>query len=958
MTARALAIPTATYRWQFHAGFPFREAQGLVAYLADLGISHCYASPYLRARRGSVHGYDIADHAHINPEIGSEEDHKRFLQELRSFGMGQILDIVPNHMSTTGYGNIWWQDVLENGQASLFADYFDIDWDPPKPEYAGKVLLPILGDQYGAVLERGDLRLVFDEKAGSFQVRYYDHRLPVDPRTYPRILNHDPALLARTLPVSQQDRLLTLVRELEVLGERTRTDRGSRQARADLSRHYKRSLAHMVAGSEALRDYIGQLVALFCGVPGEARSFDALHELLEEQAYRVASWRVASYEINYRRFFDVNELVALRAEDDEVFAATHRLILAWIAHGQVDGLRIDHPDGLHDPCAYYRRLQAAAARAMGAAAPPADGRALYVVVEKILARQEQVPGAWPIHGTTGYDFTALLGNLFVNKAGCEVLTAVYQEFVGAQPQFEDSLYECKSLVMRTALAGELFVLTNMLDKLSEADRHTRDFTRTALASALFDVVACFPVYRTYMAEDATSVTDAAYIQQAVARARVRNGAADLSVFDFIERMLLRADRAQWTQSYAQAALGFAMRFQQYTAPVMAKGLEDTLFYRYNRLVSLNEVGGDPSRFGISIEAFHHVNEERLAVFPHAMLCTSSHDTKRSEDTRARINVLSEMGLEWGVWVREWARMNAALRTDAAPSRADEMLFYQTVVGVWPLGPLAAPVMAEMRERIQEYMTKAMREAKVRTNWLNPDVAYEKGVTDFINQALCMDPVSPFVSHVDANIRPVMRAGLFNSLSQVTLKLSVPGVPDIYQGTESWDFSLVDPDNRRPVDYALRRHMAQTAAAIAARPPHARRADLQALLADIESGLAKFYVTRQLLRLRRHYAALFGEGSYQGLEVRGERRAQVVAFVRRLKEQRLLVVVPCQAASLLDSASGQIKAASWGDTAVEMEAAGSYEDALTGRVMQVTSHWPLRECLADFPVAVCLGSAGA
>ncbi|MDA8390262.1 MAG: malto-oligosyltrehalose synthase [Gammaproteobacteria bacterium] len=957
MIARPITIPTATYRWQLHAGFPFREASRLVGYLADLGVSHCYTSPYLRARRGSVHGYDIADHARINPEIGSEEDHRRFMQELRAFGIGQILDVVPNHMSTAGYGNIWWQDVMEHGQASLFSDYFDIDWDPPRTEYAGKVLMPILGDQYGTILEAGDLHLVFDQRAGSFQVHYYDHRLPVDPGTYPRILNHDPALLAQTVPAPMRDKLLTLVREFEMLPARTRTDRGSRHARADLSRRHKRSLQHLVGASAALRAYIERVVAIFCGVPGTAQSFDPLHELLERQAYRVASWRVASYEINYRRFFDVNELVALRAEDDEVFAATHRLILAWIARGYVDGLRIDHPDGLRDPGAYYGHLQDAAAQAMGTASPPAGGRALYVVAEKILARQEQVPGAWPIHGTTGYDFTALVSNLFVNRAGCEILTAVYQEFVGAQLQFEDSLYECKSLVMRTALAGELFVLTNMLQKLAETDRHTRDFTRTALASALFDVVACFPVYRTYMTNDKTSATDAAYIQQAVARAKIRNGTADLSVFDFIERMLLRADRAQWTDAYAQAALGFAMRFQQYTAPVMAKGLEDTLFYRYNRLVSLNEVGGDPSHFGISIEAFHHANEERLTAFPHTMLCTSSHDTKRSEDTRARINVLSEMGLEWGVWVREWSRMNAPLRTDAAPSPADEMLFYQTLIGIWPLGPLSATALGDVRERMQEYMTKAMREAKLRTNWLNPDAAYEKCVADFINQALCTDPVSPFVSHIDTHIGPVVRAGLFNSLSQATLKLTVPGVPDIYQGTEIWDFSLVDPDNRRPIDYVRRHHMAQAAATIAARPPDARRADLQALLRDIESGLAKLYVTRQILRLRRRHAGLFGEGTYRGVEVLGERRAQVVAFMRSFKDQRLLVVVPCQAASLLDALSGQIEAGTWGDTTLQVETPGPYEDVLTGQTMKVAPHWPLRECLASFPVAVCLFGPG-
>lgn len=953
-------IPTATYRWQFHAGFTFAQATALVAYLADLGISHCYASPYFKARPGSIHGYDIADHGTVNPEIGGEAERRRFITTLHDHGIGQIIDIVPNHMSAIASSNTWWWDVLENGEASPFACYFDIDWHSSRRVIEGKVLLPILGGQYGKVLESGLIQLAFEKQTGGFSIHYFEHVIPIDPATYPIILSYDPARLESVTGESSGADVQEVLDDFAAIPKRTHISDGDQ--RSVTCRRAREKLA-TIARVPAVASYIDDMVTVFNGCAGISSSFDALHDLLEQQAYRLASWRVASYEINYRRFFDINELVALRTEDEVVFEAIHRQIMGWIAEGSVQGLRVDHPDGLRDPAEYYRRLTDLT-RAAGKP-PILRGKntvrpGLYVIVEKILGAHEQLPRDWQVDGTTGYDFTALVNGLLVDPAGEAIIDDVYGKFTRNKASLADLLYECKQLAMRSALSGEVNVLASVLDRISEADRCTRDFTKTALASALFQIVACFPVYRTYVTCEAVSADDESHIRQAVALAKVRSGANDLTVFDFIQSLLLLEGRETWDTAYMSAAWRFASGFQQYTAPVMAKGLEDTLFYRYNRLTSLNEVGGDPGRFGITIGEFHAANNERRRLWPNTMLCTSSHDTKRSEDTRARITVLSELGLEWGVWLREWSRMNRHFRRpwkgQTAPDSEDEYLFYQALIGIWPAAGAEGIELAQMADRIEHYMIKAICEAKVNTSWINRDAAYEEAVTAFIRRVLADD--SAFLADFRAVTGRIVQLGLLNSLSQTLLKLTVPGVPDVYQGTEIWDFSLVDPDNRRPVDYKRRQFLLDRARTIGGISGEERAKAVRELAEDLSDGLAKLFVMRQILQWRRAHAALFTDGDYVPLYGRGSQASHIVAFARRHEGMIIIAVAPRCYAAITDPVSGAFLGPEpWANTWLEVMAGGEgcYENLLTGQRVTTSLEGrpslPIAELVGDFPVAV-------
>ncbi len=943
MTASPEARParrtlTATYRLQFHGGFTFAQAAAIVPYLKQLGISHCYASPYLRARAGSHHGYDIVDHHALNPEIGSHEDYERFVQTLHEHDMGQILDIVPNHMGVGGDDNHWWMDVLENGQASAYAGYFDIDWHPPKEDLRGKVLSPVLGEHYGMLLENGEIRLAFEAEQGVFAVRYHNHRFPLDPRTYPAILQHDMARLEGRLGAEHPlladfASLVTALRNLPARSE-MREER-AKERRRDKEVH-KHRLATLARERPEIRRFIEENVTVFNGAGEGADRFDRLHRLLEAQAFRLAYWRVASDEINYRRFFDINDLAGLCTENPDVFDATHRLIFELIDRGQVDGLRIDHPDGLYDPAQYYERLERRLAElAPGAPVEAAGGPPLYVVAEKILAVHEHLPENWRVHGTTGYDFGNLVNGLFVYAPAEREMDRVYRWFAGTQPGFDDLLYESKKAVMRSALSGELHVLANYLDRISESDRHTRDFTRTAQHMALFEVVACFPVYRTYVTGERVTEEDRRYVDWAIAAAKRRSTAVDVSIFDFIRRILLLQDMEGRDERYKKMAVEFAMRFQQYTAPVMAKGMEDTLFYRYHRLVSLNEVGGDPRRFSVSVSAFHHASQERQRRWPRAMLCTSSHDTKRSEDARARLNVLSEIAPDWRLHLARWSRLNRSKkrRTDTGlvPSPNDEYLFYQTLMAVWPATPPDAAQLENLRERVQAYMLKAIREAKVHTSWFNPDREYEEGVAAFVQALLAAPGGSRFLEHFQALLQRVVRLGAFNSLSQVLIKLSAPGVPDIYQGNELLDLSLVDPDNRRPVDYAARARLLEEMAQNRPSGNAPSPGWLRDLLKTPEDGRAKLYLTWQALSLRREHPAWFVEGDYVPLNAEGAKSEHLCAFARIWRDQAIVSVAPRWFSRLTsDRHPDPLGPGIWADTWIETPSAGQeYINVLTG-----------------------------
>ena len=970
-------IPFATYRLQFNSDFTFAQAADLVPYLRQLGISHCYSSPYLKARPGSPHGYDIIDHNKLNPEIGTWKDFVHFVETLHQHGMGQILDLVPNHMGI-GCDNDWWIDVLENGQASPYAAFFDIEWWPVKEELRGKVLLPILEDHYGAVLETGLLRLIFDDKKGEFGISYYDHLFPVDPATYAFVLGHGPERLEARLGVEAQCfiEFQSLIAAFENLP--TNREKEGLEARLRDKEVHKRHLARLCTEYPKIDSFIRENIVLFNGTEGDADSFYLLHRLLEAQAYRLAHWRVASDEINYRRFFDINDLAGLKTENPRVFEATHSFVQDLISQGKVDGLRIDHPDGLFDPAEYYRRLNdqlrgKILGETKGENSPVSSKDAkvqcpIYMVAEKILASHERLREDWQVHGTTGYDFANLVGGLFVNAQTEQEMGRIYAEFVGKKLDFEELFYQCKKLIMRVALASELNVLSSELNRISESDRHTRDFTLNGLKDALSEVVACFPVYRTYVAGERITPEDRRYVDWAIAQARKKSRAADTNIYDFIRKVLLLDITKGKSQRYGKAVLDFAMKFQQYTGPVMAKAVEDTAFYIYNRLISINEVGGEPRRFGASVSAFHHLNQERAVSWPHSMLNTSTHDSKRSEDVRARISVLSEIPGEWGEVVARWSLLNRSrkrnLDRETTLAENDEYALYQTLTGAWPLGHLDDEGLAVFRRRIEQYMIKAVREAKVHSSWINPNLEYEDALLKFVQGLISNEGDNQFLKEFLPFQERVVCFGMFNSLSQTLLKLTAPGVPDIYQGNEVWRFSLVDPDNRRPVDYARRREILRDLAAFLSVPDEVLAVRVRELMEAMEDGRIKLYLTWRTLSLRWEHPELFHYGTYLPLPANGTKAEHVCAFARRFKDRIAIVAVPrlCVGLCGFDPGAKPVGSEVWVDTRVDAPSEHidetAYRNIFTGECVVPEMHngnlsFPAANLFSNFPVALLI-----
>jgi (1->4)-alpha-D-glucan 1-alpha-D-glucosylmutase len=905
-------IPSSTYRLQFNRQFTFSHAREIVPYLDALGISDCYASPYFQARAESLHGYDITDHNKLNTAIGSRADYDAWIAGLHAHGLGQIVDFVPNHMGIGESLNGWWMDVLENGPSSPHAPFFDIDWKPLKADLEDKVLLPILGDQYGRVLERGELKIRFE--AGAFYLSYYEHEFPIAPGTYRHILE---MALEKLAPFKGEDfyaEFQSIITALEYLPRRTETDPQRIAEREREKEIIKRRLERRCQEASHVLAAVMQAVAQINGTPGNPRSFDALDSLLNDQSYRLAFWRVAAEEINYRRFFDVNDLAAIRMELPQVFDATHRLLLELIGDGAVTGVRIDHPDGLYLPKEYFEKLQRRAAAALGIPLPT-DGRAIYLVVEKILTGNERLPGDWPVHGTTGYEFAKLVANLLVDSSAEQAITKAFQRFIGHSMPFGHLIYAKKRLVMRLSLANDVNVLGDMLDRLSEKNRWFRDFTLDALARAVRETIACFPVYRTYVTPgQPVSDEDRDIIERAVATAKRRNPALEESVFNFLRDILLFRFPENLDEEARAEHEHFVLKFQQSTGPIMAKGLEDTAFYIYNRLTALNEVGGEPQHFGISVEDFHKCNTERQRNWPATLLATSTHDTKRSEDVRARILAISELPQLWRTSLQRWRTINRRFKRklddDFAPDSNEEYLFYQTLLGSWPLG--ATEATSEYIERIQAYMAKALKEAKMNTSWIQPNERWDSAMSDFVARTLEPSPKNKFLPTFLPVAKEIARLGAINALSQVALKLTAPGVPDIYQGNELWNFSLVDPDNRRPVDYAQRRDLLASLENAAA----------EELMDRWEDGRIKLLVTQRLLRFRREQPELFRRGSYLPLTVTGEFADSCVAFAREHEGKWLAIMVPRLSSRVGFPPVGE----KWKDTAVELPDSISLENA--------------------------------
>jgi (1->4)-alpha-D-glucan 1-alpha-D-glucosylmutase len=918
---KANRIPLATYRLQFSRDFTFAQAADLVHYLSCLGISHIYASPYLMARPGSTHGYDIIDHSRLNPELGTDADYEHFVDELHKHGMGQILDIVPNHMGVMGSDNAWWIDVLENGESSSYADFFDIDWQPLKEELDNKILVPVLGDQYGKVLDAGELNLTYDKSKGEFSIFFFQHRFPVDPSEYPRILSRGLSHLEQVLG-AQHEQLLefqSLIAAFIHLPSRSEMSPEKRAERTRDKEIHKRRLQALGAGSAVVAESIEMSIHEINGTPGDSTSFNDLHDLIKAQAYRLAYWRVAADDINYRRFFDINDLAGLCTEKNQVFDVTHRLVLDLVRQGKVDGLRIDHPDGLYDPAQYLDRLQDASdGQSRG---KKRGANSVYIVVEKILVGDERLPDDWPVDGTTGYDFLNLVNGLFVDPTSLDKMTRTYRAFIKRPINFENQLYRSKKIVMHAALASELNVLANALSRIALSNRHTCDFTVNGLREAISKIVACFPVYRTYISGNQMSATDRACIEQAVACAKAQSPGADATVFDFTRQVLLATADVKEVSSFQSAAIRFAMKFQQFTSPVMAKSMEDTSFYRYHRLSSLNEVGGDPQRFGIPADVFHRKMQDRVTRWLHSMLATSTHDTKRSEDVRARINVLSEIPAVWGRKVRRWRDLNAAKKTEiagnSAPSLNDEYLLYQTVLGVWPAEEAEA-MQPDFSHRIAEYMIKAVREAKEKTSWANPNALYEEAVRNFVEAVLTFHEGNQFLADFLPFQKDIAKLGMLNSLSQTLLKLTCPGVPDIYQGSDLWNLSLVDPDSRRSVDYEHRQNVLRELQLVDSKSCDCRVSSIRALTENMADGRIKLYLTWKALSCRKQNAALFRDGEYVPLNVMGGNADHLVAFARQHAGLTAIVAAPRLWTRLLeDPKASLLNAAIWKDTLVEL-----------------------------------------
>ena len=1000
-------VPSATYRLQMHAGFTFRDAGRVLPYLHALGVSHLYLSPVLCARPGSPHGYDVTDPTRFNPEVGTEDEFRALFAAARGRGMGVVLDVVPNHMAV-GPANPWWRDVLEHGPASPFAGYFDVAWDdPPRPDLRGRVMLPVLGSPYFQALENDDLKLRFAD--GAFAVECHGQPLPVDPRTYDRLLRPALELLVGSAvrtgggdPVPTADptipappeavaELRDVLNAVEQLAPRSETAPERNRATRAAAEIIKRRLDMLVESCPAVAAAVAHVADCYRCRPDDHAACDRFDALLEAQAYRLCFWRVASDEINYRRFFDVNELAALSAEREDVFRDTHVLTLRLAGEGLIDGVRVDHPDGLFDPKQYLERLQEGyllacarhvaetdpafagvdwndveptvrerlafregeapaepreATAARQEPRPPKDDPPLYVVVEKILERSESLPDGWPTAGTTGYEFLNAVTGLFVDPAGESGLTRTYETFTGRDDPFPEVVFRTKTLVLSSAFSGELDVLARQLDRLARKNRRTRDFTLNGLRRALRAVIACFPVYRSYL-PDGISPGEQRLVARAVREARRRAPTLSPDLFAFIRDTLLQKPTPG---AGVEEQRRFAGKFEQVTAPVTAKGVEDTAFYVYNRLVALNEVGGDPGRFGRPPADVHRFLADRQARQPGALNAGSTHDTKRGEDVRARLAVLSELPDEWARHVARWAELNRPHRVDldegvSAPDPNDEYLLYQTLVGAWPDDADTPAGLAAFADRVKRYLGKATHEAKVHTSWINPDPEYDAAVPEFVGRVLDPAKSAAFLDDLRGFAATVAQLGALNSLSQTVLRCTAPGVPDTYQGTELWDLNLVDPDNRRPVDFDRRTALLADLD---------RAGGLDAGLLAVPDGRVKLAVAARLLRFRREHADVFARGVYLPVEATGPRADHVFAFARRLGGDIVLAAVPRLVAGLCGESGGPpLGRDAWEDTELSAPP-GVWSNLLTGDRIESSGRLPAAAVFGRFPVAVLIG----
>ena len=913
-------IPLATYRLQLTPSFTFDDAAAIVPYLKALGITHLYASPFLKARSGSTHGYDIIDHNAFNPELGGEEAFLRLSQALSQANMGLILDFVPNHMGVHHADNAWWLDVLEWGPKSPHAASFDIEWDILADRRRGGVLVPILGRSYGDAIENGEIELRYDPREGSFSAWYFEHRLPIGPNRYGEILDKVVAQAgAKDEPAGR--RLLELAARY----------RGPRNPPRNKAPQFKQELAAIEGGKEVIE----RGLQVYQPKSGGPEAVPALHHLLERQYYRPAHWRLAGTEINYRRFFDINALAGLRVEDAQTFESIHRLVSRLIAGGHLHGLRLDHIDGLRDPQQYLRRLQTLVRHHR-----PANYSGFYIVVEKILAEGERLPRLPGVSGTTGYEWLNVISQLLLDQGGLDLFDQVWREASRDPRSFAEILIRAKRRVMANILASEFTVLTRLLARIAAGHYTTRDYTPERLRAALEAFVVHFPVYRTYITSAGPSTDDRAMIEATIAKARETWFGSDIDILDFLRDALTLDLIAPGRRGHSISRVRrFAFKAQQFTGPMMAKSMEDTAFYRYHRLLALNEVGGNPAANAVMVQDFHDRMKARAETFPHGLTATATHDTKRGEDARTRILSLSEMTDDWAESVRLWRNLNEGLIVRQGdiriPSFGHEYMLYQALLGAWPLEGVEQTFV----ERMQDYAVKAAREGKEQTSWLDPRDNYETGLKNFLTALLNPGRSARFLESFDAFARRAALLGALKSLSQVALKALMPGVPDFYQGAELWDLSLVDPDNRRAVDFAARAALVDKAV------------DWHDLAEDWQSGRIKLALTRHVLAIRSRFESVFTKGSYRPLEVVGPRGDEVVAFARSSGRENIIVVAGRLFGRSTNKGRLWPSNEAWKDTSVPTEGFSSIRPLLTSGGTFNDAQLSVSELFDVLPVAI-------
>ena len=946
----SLRIPTSTYRLQFNNDLKFNDARSLVSYLNSLGITDIYSSPIFKARPASSHGYDITDPRCLNPELGTEGEFDALISTLRDLGMGLILDIVPNHMSASPE-NLFWMDLLENGRFSPFAYFFDVDWNPPCEKLRNRILLPILGTPYPEALRNGELRLSL-EKRGLF-LNYFDIQLPIDIKSMVLILSHRIGSLEKGIGSTNAvlGKLKDIVDGMNSLLPHDRFDMTRAPEDYDERLLIKKELLILLNESPEIEKFLRKNIDLFNGKKGEPNSIKLLDRLLQQQPYYLMFWRTGRNAINYRRFFDIDELIGVKVENPLVFDASHALILRLIKEGKITGLRIDHIDGLYDPLKYLNRLQHhATAKAMKAGISPG----MYIVVEKILADDEPLPGEWPVYGTTGYDYLNLVNTFFVNNEGIPILNSTYSRFTGDHDTFDDVVYNKKRQVIDELFAADFSTLAHELQHLVKKPSSNNILTCEQLKKALVSITACLPVYRTYINGESVNSRDRLYIERSIQKAQQREPNLNQRAMSFIESVLLLKHQVSCNPEYLQDCLHFVMRWQQVTGAVMAKGFEDTALYTYNRLVSLNDVGSDPESKGLSIEEFHHKNMHRHAYWPHTMNTTSTHDTKRGEDVRARLNVISELAEEWGSRLLQWNKWNLPAKQTVAgkpvPEPSMEVLIYQTLLGAWPNSEEDEP---DFIDRLKSYLIKGSREAKTYTSWLSKNMVYEEALLVFAESILERSIHNNFLADFLIFQRKIAFYGAINSLAQVVLKTTSPGVPDFYQGTELWDLNLVDPDNRRPIDYQKRMKLLDN---LILEEGRGEASLARNLLNSWEDGAVKLYTIYKILNMRREYTDLFKEGDYIPLQIDGHRQEHICAFSRFKDNKWTVVVVPRLLTRLVPFGTPPLGKQTWGDDLLLMPdgAPKNWSNIFTHESLHASAPGnclPVSQIFYTFPVAV-------